>query len=331
MNHSQQIRQRGVTLVELMIAMTLSLILGVVVVTTFTNNSHSFRQDENIQRMQDDARHTLREVAFELSMAGHYADLLLPGSVVPDGSLALGTDCGPAAVDDWMLAMQLPGTGLNLSVTGVDNASGALATANHSCIAGAEFEAGTDVVSIKRVAGARTAAPTAGNVYLRTNGTVGMLFRAPEPVAPVIDVPLPRADWEYRPSIFYIRNYGDAIGDGIPTLCKKVLRGAGPSTTTECIASGIENLQVEYGIDLDDNGNPNIFLPSPTLAQMQSVVSARIFVLARTADIDVRYENDKTYTVSNAPPYTPADSFHRKVFSTTVSIQNIRSMNAMGF
>jgi type IV pilus assembly protein PilW len=101
--------------------------------------------------------------------------------------------------------------------------------------------------------------------------------------------------------------------------------------TSECLAAGIEDLQIEYGIDLNDDGNPNVFLPNPTLAQIQSVVSARIFLLARTTKVDQRYQNVKTYTVSNAPPYVPGDNFHRRVVSTTVSIQNIRSLNKMGF
>jgi len=101
--------------------------------------------------------------------------------------------------------------------------------------------------------------------------------------------------------------------------------------TTECIATGIEDLQIEYGIDTTGDSNPNLFMPNPTLVQMQSVVSARIFLLARTSNIDTRYTNDKTYVLSNSPAYTPGDSFHRRVFSATVSIQNIRSMNKMGF
>jgi hypothetical protein len=139
------------------------------------------------------------------------------------------------------------------------------------------------------------------------------------------------ADWEYRPSIYYIRQFANNPGDGIPTLCRKVLRGAGPSITTECLATGIENLQIEYGIDTTQNGHPNVFVPNPSLADIQNVVSARIFILARTTDIDTRYTNTKTYSISNAPDYAPGDSFHRRVFSTTVSIQNIRSLNMMGF
>ena len=101
----------------------------------------------------------------------------------------------------------------------------------------------------------------AGQVYLRTNGTVGLLFKEPASAAPPVVVAPPLADWEYRPSIYFIRNYSNAPGDGIPALCKKVLTGVGPSMTSECIAAGIEDLQIEYGIDLNDDGNPNVFLP----------------------------------------------------------------------
>ena len=324
-------KQQGLGLVELMIAMMLSLILSVAVITVFNVNARSFKQDENVLRMQDDARHALREIAFELSMAGHYADLLIPGSVTPDDSLTLSTDCGPIGSDDWMYQTVLPGTGQGLSVVAVDNASAADAAANFSCIGAAEFQGGTDIVSIKRVAGIRAGAPDNGQVYLRTNGTVGLLFEEPILGTPVVAVPAPRADWEYRPSIFYVRNYADQPGDGIPTLCKKVLGGVTPAMTTECLASGIEDLQVEYGIDTTDDGTANVFLPDPTLAQMQTVVTARIFVLARTLQNDIRYANDKTYNVSNADAYAPGDGFHRRVVSTTVIVQNIRSLNAMGF
>ena len=94
--------QRGFSVVELMIAMLLSVTLGAAIVSVFTNNRHSFKQDENIARMQDDARHALREIAFEISMAGHYAELHIPETIDVDGALAIGTDCGPAGNLNWM-------------------------------------------------------------------------------------------------------------------------------------------------------------------------------------------------------------------------------------
>jgi len=323
-------RQLGLTLVELLIAMSLSLVLSAAVITVFANNRHSFNQGENVQRMQDDARHALRELTFDISMAGNYGDLLVPGSVTPDGGLTLTSDCGPVASPEWVYQTVQAGTGNSLSVVALDDATAAQAAANFSCIGGGEFRPGTDIVSIKRVAGARTAARTNGRVYLRTNGTVGLLYKEPV-VVPAVNVPAPNADWEYRPSVYYIRNFAYDAGDGIPTLCKKVLRGAAPGMTTECLAAGIEDMQIEYGIDVNGDGYANIYAPAPTLLQMQTVVSARVSLLARTTDIDTRYDNENTYSLSNTQPYAPGDSFHRRVVSTTVSIQNIRSLNAMGF
>ena len=101
-------------------------------------------------------------------------------------------------------------------------------------------------------------------------------------------------------------------GDGVPTLCRKILEYGGvPNVVTECLAQGVENLQIEYGLDTDGDGDPNVFIPNPTPAQIQMAVAAQIFVLARSADTDVQYTNEKTYTLSNAPAFTPNDNFYR--------------------
>ena len=331
MTNTQKKLQAGFSVVELMIAMLLSMALAGAIISVFTNNSYSFKQDENIGRMQDDARHALREIAFDISMAGHYADLHIPSTVAYDGDLVIGQDCGPAGQINWMYQATEAGTGNSLSLMAIDNATNATVAAAHSCFIGGELLDGTDVVSIKRVAGAQAGALSANAAYLRTNGTVGVMFSGVAPTAPPVVVAPPRADWAFRPTIYYIRQFANAPGDNIPTLCRKALRAAGPGMTTECIATGIENLQVEYGIDTTEDGHPNVFLSNPTLAQMQTVVSARVFLVARTTEIDTRYTNNKTYSVSNAPDLVPGDSFHRRVFSTSVSIQNIRTMNMMGF
>ena len=279
MINAQRKFQAGFSIVELMIAMLLSMALAGGIISVFVNNSYSFQQDENIGRMQDDARHALREIAFDLSMAGHYADLHIPGTVSYDGDLTIGQDCGPAGQANWMYRTTETGTGNSLSLMAVDNATNASVSAAHSCFIGGELQDGTDVVSIKRVAGGEASVLSANGAYLRTNGTVGVLFSGVAPTAPPVAVALPRADWAFRPSIYYIRQFANAPGDNIPTLCRKALRGAGPGMTTECLATGIENLQIEYGIDTSENGQPNIWLSSPTLAQMQTVVSARILSL----------------------------------------------------
>ena len=167
--------QTGFSIIELMIALVLSMTLGVAIVSVFVNNSYSFNQDENTARMQDDARHALREIAFEISMAGHYAELHTPDIVTPDTNLAIGTDCGPAGEVNWIYRTVEPGTDNTHSIMAIDNATNAEVVAAHSCFAPGELLEGTDVVVIKRVAGAEANPLQAGSVYLRTNGTVGLL------------------------------------------------------------------------------------------------------------------------------------------------------------
>ena len=139
-------QQSGFSIVELMVAMLLSITLSIAVVSVFVNNSHSFNQDENVARMQDDARHALREIAFEISMAGNYAELHLPDNVTPDALLAIGVDCGPAGEVNWMYRTVEAGTGNMLSVAAIDNATNDVAKAAHSCFVAGEVQDGTDIV-----------------------------------------------------------------------------------------------------------------------------------------------------------------------------------------
>lgn len=330
--YSQQIsRPKGFTIVELMIAMLLGLLLAGAIVTVFLNTRQGFDRDERVMRMQDDARQAIREVVNDLSMAGFWADLVLPTAVTGDTSLSVATDCGPAGVANWIYEAVNPGTTQSLSLTAVDNATGSVANSIFSCIGSGEIEPGTDVIAVKRVAGTRApAVPVTDTVYLRTNGTVGLLYREPAASPPAVNVPAPFSEWEYRPRIYYVRNFAVTAGDGIPTLCRKVLDyTAGPDMATECLAQGIEDLQVEFGLDTNGDGEPNFYEPDPSLDQMQTAVAARIHILARTTDEDFQYTNEKTYEISNAPAYSPNDNYMRRVFSIDVGLHNISSLRRL--
>jgi type IV pilus assembly protein PilW len=322
-------QQQGFTLVEMMIAMVLGLIVIAGVVTLFSQSQRSFKVDKNIAGMQDEARFALQEIARDLRMTGFLSEPLNPASVFFDAGLAIGTDCGIVGQANWIYRLNDAVTGDINTVVGVDNATGATAAASFSCIAAGELVANTDVVGIKRFAG-NSLVPAdllPGTVYVRSNGTFGRMYT--DPAAP--GVPAPFNDWEYRPHIYYIRDFTHTAGDDIPSLCRKTLSpGAPPTMVTECIAQGIENLQIEYGLDPDGDGTVNRYLPNPTLVEMQDVISARVYLLARTELWDSGYTDQRTYAVSNAPAYTPADNFHRRMYQTTVTMRNRRNFLRLG-
>ena len=322
-------RQNGFTLIELMIAMLLGLVVMSGVISVFAQSQRSFKTDKNIAGMQAEARFALQEIARDLRMAGFLSEPLNPASIFPHAGLAVGVDCGVAAQPNWIYGLRDGVTGEINTVTTVDNATAGTAAASFSCITGGEFRPTTDVLGTKRVVGNTTAVGNLlpGAVYIRANGSFGRMYIT----GAAAGVPVPFTDREYRPHIYYIRNFSDVAGDGIPSLCRKVLAwGAPPTMQTECIARGVEDLQVEFGLDPDGDGNVNAYLPNPTLTQMQQAISARIYLLVRTVEEDFSYTDARSYAVSNAPVYTPADNFHRRLYEITVPMHNLRNFRRLG-
>lgn len=306
---------RGFSLVELMVVLVIGLILTAAIGRVFVNSSRTYKQDEGQVKMRDELRFAVASLTNDIEMAGFWADMLNPASAIEDPTLN-APGCHPT-VPRWVYSNRN-------AFAGVDNASGATAAAAFPCITAAEFQANTDIISIKRLAGAPTAAGTPGvGPFLRSNGTVGALFVGTADAA--IVTPILGAvvqNWAYTPAIYYIRNYSVTPGDGIPNLCRKVLQGATPTFTTECLAEGIEDLQVDYGIDINRDGSADIFRSQPSNAQFRLVVSVRLALLGRSANRVPGYQNEKTYLIGNAPNRVPNDALVRRAFSTTVYIRN---------
>lgn len=348
-------RSRGFTLVELMIALLLGSLLTIALIGFFVYGNRSYRQDDQVSKLQDELRFAMSQITRDLEMAGFWASILDPSNISLDANLTLDGDCGPAVVGP------MPGTPAATWVYGdrqpiayADNATPAQANAAFPCIGIDEFPLATaagrignpDVVAVKRVASELSYAVDAGDidllgdgdaatpedmtpslVYLQSNGFTGILFRlnnAPPAASPLA----PYEYWRYRPTVYYIRNYTDNPGDGVPSLCRKVIAvaGATPSLTdaasTECLATGVEDLQVEYGIDTDADAAPNYYSSTPNAGELTQLAAARVTLLARSEQRDPHYTNPKTYTLNPGKVVTPADSYYRRTLSTTVLLRN---------
>ena len=98
------------------------------------------------------------------------------------------------------------------------------------------------------------------------------------------------------------------------------------------MAQGVENLQIEVGVDSDGDGTANYFSAQPTAAQLALASNARLYLQVRSARPDVDYVNEKTYQIGNAEPFTPAgDERHylRKTLATEVALRNLRGLQGV--
>lgn len=332
-------RSKGFTLIELMIALLLGLLLSAGIISVFVEGKRNFVQDDEISRVQENARYSLRLLSRELGMAGFFGG-------VPDSSDVSGgsvtTDCGPSG-SDWLLEGAAP-----LEV--IDNATNATINTYYSCISGGDIVEDTDVVAIKRASdspviknGEWQVTPeslVSTRYYLHNKnrglGAVeleqGSVYTAD--IGTIIGADNGSDIWEYYASIFYIR----VDDDGVPSLCKKELVSTGSGISERrCLVRGIENLQLELGVDLDADGYADQFVsddtdpPVGSGANADQIVSVRIHVLARSInEIHNFPAESRSYRLGGGTTFTPdpPDQFYRLALSATVVIRNPTSLVA---
>jgi type IV pilus assembly protein PilW len=146
----------------------------------------------------------------------------------------------------------------------------------------------------------------------------------------------------YLTHIYYIANNNNS-GDGIPTL-KRAELGADAFSIMPLV-EGIENLQLEYGIDTNADGTADVFtadadayvpasLPATCLASgaacnWWNVVSVKVHLLARNTEPSPGYDDDdRTYVLGldaegEEIRVNPSDdAFRRHAYSATVRLVN---------
>lgn len=316
--------QQGFTLIELIVALALGLTMVAGTVVVFIQNNRSATQDEEISRVLENGRFAIRFLSREMAMSGFWGKFLDIDTTTEHASVAVGQDCGDGTATVWTMELE--------ALQMFDDVDAATVAANLECLPSADIVANTDIVAVKRVADTSTAdgALVANQMYMRTNGVAAEMFLGGAAGTPPA-LTGTESNWAYFPQVFYIRDYSIATDDGIPTFCRAWLDSSGPpDMTNECLVEGVENLQVEFGVDNDDDFVANYFTTSPSAAELTDSVSARIFVLVRSVNEVPGYLNDKTYNLGSTVVAAANDAFYRRVFSTTVLLRNPANLTGLG-
>jgi type IV pilus assembly protein PilW len=312
------------TIVELMVSMLLGLLLMAAMVSAYLNASRHFAYEEQMARMQENGRYAMRLLSREFSMAGFYGGM--PSSV-GISAVPVGTDC---SADAWALDAANPLDMVN------DYAGLSAPVSQHrkvfTCLDSAALALHSDIIAIKRTAveasllrgvPAPTLTSSAAQVwYLRVVSGIAPEWerlppndlRSPGKAMPALNY------WEAISRILFIRNYSETRGDGIPSLCMETL--AGNALTARCLVEGVENLQVEFGIDTDEDGVPNRYVEAPTTVQIRNTVAVKIHLLVRSIVSLPGHRNSSSYRLGAQVVSATHDAYLRRVLSTTVLLRN---------
>ena len=317
---------RGFSLVELLVSLLLGLLLSAGVIAAYLGAKRNFYYEEQMARMQENGRYAMRLLSRELGMAGYFGGALALQDLVP---VAVNADCSD---QPWVLDASNPLELVN------DYPGQAVPVSQHAielnCLDSASIVEHTDLVAIKRTAAEaslRRGVPAAGLTASTTNS---WYLRREEDEQPewerlrAIDLldpahSLPSLSyWEAITHIIFIRKFSDSgiEGDDVPTLCMETL--AGDAMTSRCLVEGVENMQLEFGIDTDADGIPNQYKAAPDAEEIERAVTAKVYLLLRSISEISGHQDDKSYALGRKTLAAKHDSYLRRVMSATVLLRN---------
>ncbi|MDE2584620.1 MAG: PilW family protein [Betaproteobacteria bacterium] len=295
--------QKGLSLVELMIAVTIGLIILATLTVVFSNGSNARRELEKSGSMLENGHYALAMLNDDLSQAGNYGELS-----VPTGTTDL--PCS-TAVSDWAASLAIPVHGSNQGDLSIP------------CVS---RKANTDAIFIQRastcIAGtAGCAAMVANAAYLQVSGCGDEYLTTPFVLAinsgnpytlkaiqlpgGVGQQPTCQAAGTAPVRYFYRSIYYVDSNNILWRLDVNAGSTATPPGTPVQIASNVENMQLEYGIDSSGDGAPDTFSSTPAATDWPNVVGVRISLLVLAGNSTSGYQDAKSYVfgdVCSLPP-----------------------------
>ncbi|MGE4659998.1 MAG: PilW family protein [Arenicellales bacterium] len=321
-------RQRGVTLVELMVALAIGLLVTVAMLKVYVDASQMYRFNEGLARVQENGRFVLEFIRRDARVAGFwgcYSDAALSNGIaatsdayinVAAGHITGTSDDGLNEADSItfrsatgsgsLVTVGMSGTGDSVTL----DSAGAFSTGTAALISDCE---NGDVFQITGISGTALAHAAGANASPNLSKTYAAGARV----------------YEARQATF-------CIAQGVDPTQPALRRLVNPTPGQTCASNGlellegIENMQILYGEDTDadtdgasGDGTANRYVAFGTSGlDTDRIVSVRISVLVRSLNNSLTTE-PAPYTF-NGSTVTPAstDKYLRKVFTTTITLRN---------
>lgn len=329
----------GFTLVELLVALSLALVMLLALVVMYGNSSRSTNEVERTYFQVEAGRYALDQLVSEIGHAG-YLGRFNPGTTTLPLPLAPPDPCLTDR-DSLLAAIPMPIQGLDQvqalrCLPDLKPATDVLVLRRvQTCVLG-DADCPQPVGSIFLQASAcsepaELGSPDATNHY-RFSSVVAALDRTQR------DCVTPAPSRRYVVNIFYVAE-NDLPGDGIPTLKRASLEGDG--FAVQSIAAGVEDLQLEYGLDQDADGNPDVMHADPgvfqacedeqCVANWRNVMMLFVHLLVRNRQASTATSDAETmtYVLGNDAQGTQirrqglADGYQRKVYSAVARTTNM--------
>ncbi len=320
-------RQLGLSLVELLVALVISLFLLAGIVQVYTGNRATFSFTNSLAEIQENGRYALDLMSQDLRLANNWG-CITEGAIIEDTLDAFTVPGYNAVFHDFVNEEPIEGTdndGLNgsdtIRIRGGKGRSANVESPFHTrttqqlTVNGRSSIGGGDIILVARCgkndAGLKVAEAdihrVTGATLINSNTQTDLTIAA-------------NKSQEYQNDAMVIElqtvTYSVQAGaSGEPALFRREFNGA-----DEELVEGVENMQVLYGIDDDGDGWPNQFIEADDVLDFEDVMSIRLTLLMRSVN-DFVTDEPQTYTFAGAQITAP-DQRIRQEFTTTIALRN---------
>jgi len=320
--------QSGLSLVELLIAMALGLLLTLGVTQIYLSSSVTYRQTEGLAYAQESTRFVSAMLAPDLRSAGSFGCLaqmgrsldqivdnrLSGGLIVPLTQALQGweyTDTGPGDAITLAGTLSTPAAGnWNSGILGTDlpsDLTGSVVTNSDVIIVNALTPLDVQVTATTNsgdnsmnLSGGTGVAANQVVVATRGDCSEGELFQKSDlPGSATITITNPTFNLTYDSytKIYEFTTMAYYIGEGTndePALFRRSLT---PLQNPQELVSGVETLQILYGIDTGGSNAADDYVPADEVANWDTVASVRFAVMTRSPDEVLDEENTRNFNI----------------------------------
>ena len=281
------------TLVELSVAMAIGLFLIGGALYVYSQSKNSYRAGDSLARLQESARFALDTMEPDIRLARYWGLNSEPARITTPPGVAVTCDGGGVAPDfeplDLAAAVEVQDDAYAMNCQSFEDTP----------------RAGSDVLILRHAepwrAGIEPAAD-AQRLQVQTTLAQGQLFNdGIEPLGAAASTN------NVAINVYYVSNES-SFDDSLPSLRRLALGPTGDFDDQEVIP-GVENLQVQLGVDTDRDGDVDRYvdgnhpLVTPGAAGFDpdgQVIAVRLWMLVGTPADDPAWVDDKRYATPDA-------------------------------
>jgi type IV pilus assembly protein PilW len=336
--------QKGVSLVEIMIAVVIGLLLMAGVGQIYISSKQTYRLQDAQSRMQENARYALELLSNDIRIAGYSGcanlNSITPNVIANPPIIALTATSAlsgyNASGSSWNPALSSTLSGLSKPpLAGTD-----AITVQFSQGCGTHLKGNMSAVSDGiPIMAPNTCSISAGNALMVSDCTAADVFRATSVSSSGSTQTIAHSNFNntsinlsktYQSDaeifIFTSRSYYIANGaGGQPALWRLDNNTATGSDNPVELVEGVENMQILYGEDTDNDRVPNRYFTVNSVGNLANVVAVRLSLLIRAPDDNLLHAA-QTYNYNGVTcpgsAGCPTDRRLRHVFTTTINLRN---------